>query len=67
MDETLFLSLGIIVLLIAVSAFFAGSETALTAVSRGKMLRMEQTGSRAAEHVNKLSEDREKLIGASRH
>ena len=39
MDNAPFLSVGLIVLLIAVSAFFAGSETALTAVSRGKMLR----------------------------
>jgi Mg2+/Co2+ transporter CorB len=46
------------------SAFFAGSETALTAVSRGKMLRLEQSGSRAAGYVNELANDREKLIGA---
>ena len=37
MDKTLFFSLGLIAILIALSAFFAGSETALTAVSRGKM------------------------------
>ncbi|HEX2593985.1 MAG TPA: HlyC/CorC family transporter [Rhizomicrobium sp.] len=64
MDTALILSLGGIALLIAMSAFFAGSETALTAVSRGKMLRLEQQGSSAAHHVNKLSNDRERLIGA---
>ncbi|HEY1709726.1 MAG TPA: HlyC/CorC family transporter [Rhizomicrobium sp.] len=64
MDKTLLFSLGGIAILLAISAFFAGSETALTAVSRGKMLRLEQTGSRAAANVNKLSEDRERLIGA---
>ncbi len=64
MDNTVILSIGLIALLIALSAFFAGSETALTAVSRGKMLRLEQSGSRAAHHVNQLANDREKLIGA---
>jgi Mg2+/Co2+ transporter CorB len=64
MDDTLFFSIGGIALLIALSAFFAGSETALTAVSRGKMLRLAQTGSRAAANVTKLADDRERLIGA---
>jgi Mg2+/Co2+ transporter CorB len=47
-----------------ISAFFAGSETALTAVSRGKMHQLEKDGSRAAANVNKLVVDRERLIGA---
>jgi Mg2+/Co2+ transporter CorB len=53
-----------IVLLLAVSALFAGSETALTAVSRGRMHQMEKEGSRAAACVNRLVENRERLIGA---
>jgi Mg2+/Co2+ transporter CorB len=64
MDNTVLFAIGLIVLLIAVSAFFAGSETALTAVSRGKMLRLEQSGSWAARYVNRLANDREKLIGS---
>jgi Mg2+/Co2+ transporter CorB len=64
MDNALLLSFAGIALLIACSAFFAGSETALTAVSRGKMLRLEQNGSRAARNVNKLANDRERMIGA---
>jgi Mg2+/Co2+ transporter CorB len=64
MVNALLFSFGGIALLLALSAFFAGSETALTAVSRGKMLRLEQQGSRSAHHVNVLSNDREKLIGA---
>ncbi len=60
----LFLSLGIIVLLLLLSAFFSGSETALTAVSRGRMHQMEVDGSRAARNVNRLVADREPLIGA---
>ena len=54
----------VIVVLLAVSAFFSGSETALTAVSRGRMHQLEKDGSRAAGCVNKLVEDRERLIGA---
>ena len=53
-----------IIVLLVVSAFFAGSETALTAVSRGKMHQLEKDGSRAAANVNALVGDREKLIGA---
>jgi Mg2+/Co2+ transporter CorB len=53
-----------IVVLLAVSAFFSGSETALTAVSRGRMHQLEKDGSRAAGCVNTLVEDRERLIGA---
>jgi Mg2+/Co2+ transporter CorB len=58
------LSLLAIVLLVAASAFFAGSETALTAVSRGVMHRLERDGVRAAADVNRLIDDRERLIGA---
>lgn len=54
----------IIVVLLAVSGFFSGSETALTAVSRGRMHQMEKDGSRAAGCVNKLVENRERMIGA---
>jgi Mg2+/Co2+ transporter CorB len=57
-------SLGAIVLLLVISAFFSGSETALTAVSRGRMHQMEKDGSRAARAVNRLVADRERLIGA---
>ena len=53
-----------VVLLLAISAFFSGSETALTAVSRGRMHQMEKDGSRAAGCVNRLMENRERLIGA---
>ena len=56
--------IGSIVVLLIVSAFFAGSETALTAVSRGKMHQLEKDGSRAAANVNALVVNRERLIGA---
>jgi Mg2+/Co2+ transporter CorB len=57
-------TLFVIVLLLAISAFFSGSETALTAVSRGRMHQLEKDGSRAAGCVNRLMEKRERLIGA---
>ena len=53
-----------ILLLVMASGFFSGSETALTAVSRGLMHRLEREGIRAATDVNRLVEDRERLIGA---
>jgi Mg2+/Co2+ transporter CorB len=64
MDMTIFFTLGGIALLMGLSAFFSGSETALTAVSRGKMLQFEKDGSRAAGHVNMLMRRRERMIGA---
>jgi len=57
-------TVGAIALLLVVSAFFSGSETALTAVSRGRMHQLEKDGSRAARNVNRLVADREKMIGA---
>jgi Mg2+/Co2+ transporter CorB len=54
---------GILVLL-AVSAFFAGSETALTAASRARMHQLEQDGDRRAGKVNALRAGKERLIGA---
>ncbi len=53
-----------IIFLLAISAFFSGSETALTAVSRGRMHQLEKDGSRSAACVNRLVENRERLIGA---
>jgi Mg2+/Co2+ transporter CorB len=46
------------------SFFFAGSETALMAFSRARMLRLEKTGNRRAGIVNRLMDARERLIGA---
>ena len=50
--------------LLMLSAFFSGSETALTAVSRAQMRTMEDKGLPAAGRVAKLTEDKERLIGA---
>jgi Mg2+/Co2+ transporter CorB len=47
-----------------ISAFFSGSETALTAASRARMHALEQDGSTRARLVNRLLLTRERLIGA---
>lgn len=57
-------SIAVIVLLLAMSAFFSAAETALTTVSRGRMHQLEKDGSRAAMHVNRLVAGRERMIGA---
>ena len=54
MDTVLLISIAPIALLLVLGAFFAGSETALTAVSRGRMHQLEKDGSRAARDVNHL-------------
>lgn len=53
-----------IVALLAVSAFFSGSETALTASSRPKLHGLAERGSRGAAVALRLKEDGERLIGA---
>jgi Mg2+/Co2+ transporter CorB len=58
------LVLSAILVCLLLSFFFSGSETALTAFSRARMLRMEKTGNRRAAIVNRLLGARERLIGA---
>ena len=50
--------------LILISAFFSGSETGLTAVSRASLTEIERRGSRRASMALKLTELPERLIGA---
>ena len=52
-----------IIFLLALSGFFSGSETALTAASRARMHQLEQDGNKRAKRVNRLITDRESLIG----
>ena len=56
-------TLAAIVVLIMLSGFFSGSETALTAVSRARMHSLENNGEAKAGMVNKLIERRDRLIG----
>jgi len=49
--------------LLVLSAFFSGSETALTAASRGKLRSRGERGDKGAVRALKLKEDNERLIG----
>src|SRR6202162_1524752 len=64
MDAHDWLALVPVFVLLLLSAFFAGSETALTASSRASMTRLEKHGNRRAAIVNRLLEQRERLLGA---
>src|SRR5690349_3289208 len=56
--------IGIIALLLAVSAFFSGAETGLTAASRPRMHALARKGVRRARLVNELRDRKEQLITA---
>ena len=64
LDPSLFLPIGTIIFLLLLSAFFSGSETALTATSKARMHKLESDGDLNARRVNILIKDRERLIGA---
>ncbi len=64
MDTTLWLTLLAIVLLIILSGFFSGSETALTAASKARMHLLAKNGASRAGIVANLLEQRDRLIGA---
>ncbi|MEM9211474.1 MAG: HlyC/CorC family transporter [Pseudomonadota bacterium] len=62
-DPTLWAITITILLLLILSGFFSGSETALTTASRGKLHALSDKGSKGAAKALKLREDSERLIG----
>ena len=62
MDSMTLLLLVAIALLMVISAFFSGAETALTAATRAQILQMEKRGDKRATLVKALRKDRERLI-----
>jgi Mg2+/Co2+ transporter CorB len=64
MDPSLLWTVLLIVVLLALSAFFSGSETALTAMNRVTMRQLSTQGSRGARTALDLTEDYERLIGS---
>ena len=64
MDPSFWWSFLLIFGLLAMSAFFSGSETALTAVDRAALHRRAAQGSRGAKTALGLMDDNERLIGA---
>lgn len=64
MELELLISCGAIFVLLLLSAFFSGSETALTAASRGRMHNLAKEGNKRAELVNKIRSKKDRMIGA---
>jgi Mg2+/Co2+ transporter CorB len=64
MTATLWIMLFIVVILVCISGFFSGSETALTAASRARLMSHEKNGDARATLVQKLIEKKDRLIGA---
>jgi Mg2+/Co2+ transporter CorB len=64
MTQEDWIALGIVFVCLLLSAFFSGSETALTASSRAAMARLEKHGNRRAAIVNRLLSSRERFLGA---
>lgn len=60
----LWLSVGIIFVLLCLSGFFSGSETALTAASRARLNNWEKEGNKRAALVNKIRSRKDRMIGA---
>lgn len=53
-----------ILVLLCLSGFFSGSETALTAASRARMHGLEKEGNKRAKLVNKIRQRKDRMIGA---
>lgn len=64
MSISIYATIVAIAILLLISAFFSGSETALTAASRARMHHEARTGSARAKMVEKLINNKERLIGA---
>ncbi|MDG1531599.1 MAG: HlyC/CorC family transporter [Paracoccaceae bacterium] len=63
-DTAFWLTVAGIAFLLVLSAFFSGSETALTAASRGKLRAKADKGDRGAARALDITEDNERLIGS---
>ena len=61
----IWVAVAIIIFCVAMSAFFAASETALTGASRARMHALERNGDKRAALVNRLLRRRERLIGTT--
>ncbi len=64
MDIGLIFSGFIIFVLLVLSGFFSGSETALTAASRVRLMSREKEGSKRAAMVNRIRDHKDRMIGA---
>ncbi|MGL4310668.1 MAG: HlyC/CorC family transporter [Paracoccaceae bacterium] len=63
-DLSFWMTVGAILILLMMSAFFSGSETALTASSRAKLRAAADRGDKGAEAAFDLTQENERLIGS---
>ena len=64
LDAAFWMTSGSILFLLILSGFFSGSETALTAASRGKLRAQADKGIKGAQKALDVTEDNERLIGS---
>ncbi|WP_099823199.1 HlyC/CorC family transporter [Oceaniglobus indicus] len=64
LDATFWITCAVVLLLLMMSAFFSGTETALTAASRGRLRSNADRGDQGARLALKIKEDEETFIGA---
>jgi Mg2+/Co2+ transporter CorB len=64
LDAAFWITVAAILALLILSAFFSGSETALTAASRAKLRSRSDRGDKGALAALEITEDSERLIGA---
>jgi Mg2+/Co2+ transporter CorB len=64
LDLAFWVTAGAILMLLVLSGFFSGSETALTAASRGKLRARADKGDKGADRALEITEDNERLIGS---
>ncbi|MEM9425859.1 MAG: HlyC/CorC family transporter [Pseudomonadota bacterium] len=63
-DAAFWIISGSIFCLLILSGFFSGSETALTAASRGQLKSRAEKGNKGSERALRLTDDSERLIGS---
>lgn len=64
MNMEIWFTIAIVFVLLAMSAFFSGGETSMTAASRARLTSWEKEGNLRAGIVNQLRERKDRLIGA---
>ncbi|MEM8556178.1 MAG: CNNM domain-containing protein, partial [Pseudomonadota bacterium] len=64
MDAAFWITCLAVLTLLVLSGFFSGSETALTAASRGKLRTQADRGSKGAQKALDITDDNERLIGS---
>jgi len=59
----LIISIVMTIVLMLISSFFSGAETAMTAASKARLHQLEKDGEKRAKHVNWLLNHREQMVG----